>query len=163
MHTVEAFTCIDSSTFARCSIAMRAQPKNPRTPSSTSCTMAQNGRGVFMSDTRSFASSRSIFRVWSSSLIWCVYVLYVCSVVARSVFYCCCCCCCRFFLTSFSFGIVQIKSGVSLFVHLLFSMYIGLWFVFSFSNLLWFYAPFIVCGWTECLLLRLQFIHMHWA
>lgn len=66
------------------------------------------------------------------------------------------CCCYRFFTSHHSlvFAIVQIKSGESLFVHLLFGICIGLWFYFCFrffcliyTNLLWFVCSLsIVCG-----------------
>lgn len=68
-----------------------------------------------------------------------------------------------FFLTSFSFGIVQIKSGRNLFVHLLFGCthwFMNL-FLFSvlfdlFESLLICDIPCIVCGRLECLLHRLN-------
>lgn len=77
-----------------------------------------------------------------------------------------------YIFVSFSLRIVQIKSGVSLFVHLLFgcTMYIGLWFFILFSssffllNHLWLCAPFfIVCGRTGyvfCIGCSL-IVHMH--
>lgn len=84
--------------------------------------------------------------------------MLLCAIYAQllhdQMLHCCCCCCfcCRFILTSFSFCIVQIKSGVSLFVHLLFgctSVYDFLfYFIFVFNFFLFdlFESSLILCS-----------------
>lgn len=152
LFSEELFACSDRAHHITTYDALQWERKISRTPSSNQPTLKRSGR-FYKQNTRSFvllalSSSRSASRVCVCVCeVFVLYAVYA-QLLRVQMLYCCCCFCCRFLLTSFSFCIVQIKSGVSLFgctsvYDFLFYFYFCFRILFCLKHL-WFCAPFLL-------------------